>query len=783
MEVKVDALDNLKQLAKPIGMEIATKPDLSKTVEFIPIGEWLNRVEQTRLSQTPVADVARVDASLGYIQELKAKSSEAKANNTTISTEDVGKYSNYHKSLVEKGIESSTDLVGDLTAIPNAAESDQLAASMTKARVLNEVHRIMQVPDNTTKKCPTFDEAVGVIEAKINTSRQKIVENAINDSARISRNPDIFYQGDATTIDEWFKETTAFSDQTKRSLGQLEMLRFTNYYSQIGNTAERASAVTKAVEDLAKPETKQVYGRQEKMQAVIDYAENSGVLNKDQIGNILKKYPHIRTEDRQSNSETIANAPSVVVQTEDGRLEENKPGMCQKEDVEKLEQKVVDKEHVHWDKRAVLLPDTHGANQQAIEASIREAYGVDINVDFHDRKAFVDGEEVIIYQSGDIIDANKELMRWYEMSAGQLQSQAEYEEALANERHPKHIRAVNRENYLKDPKNLSEFQENWKRLENTRVNESVDYWSDAIKEGRMILGNHEAMLMAGFVGDNEQLLIWLSDTNQGSSTLSTLTGLSRERDLGIVGLDEVVISGYSPEKKTEICNKVREALKNSPQSKELLTNLFDHAKLYNIVNGDLVIHACVPIDKDTGKLISPESSNSLKNEYLRVPSRQQYSTEESYQFVVQSQKLASEFYSNVESLTGLEALDYIEQQIRARNPYAVLFIANGRAEKMSPLWGRTNFQEAMQAHGDTAILELSRQAEKKGVQGGIKKVIVGHTPTIGGTSIGNNLLGADNDKHSAVRLELTKDSSGRINNEIRAVHNFGSSNLISDQIT
>ena len=782
-ETNLDAIAAMKHVTKPLGIEVATKPDMSRTVDFVPIGEWLGHIEQSRLSQTPVSDVARIDSSLGYMQELKGKSQEAGSHNTSITVGDVEKFSQQYKSTVEDGIRKSNDLVGDLTAVPNAGEANQLAATITKARVLGEVQRVMQTPD-VNGRHPTFDEAVARIESQMGISRQKVVENAINDATRIIRSPDSFYQGEASTWEEWLTETTAFENQARTNLGQLELLRFSNYYTQVGNRVERTGAITKAIENLANAGNQQVYGRQERMQAVIDYSESHGLLDNDQIASVLKNYPHIRTEERSAVTEAAADVTALtVVHAEDGRLVENEPEICQKEDVEKLEQKIVDKEHVNWHGRSIFIPDTHGANQQAIESSIRQAYGTDVAVDFRDGKVFADGEEVILYQGGDIIDFNKDLIRWYSMDAGGLASQAEYDTALSDEKHPKHDKAVRRKEYFdRTPGAYEEFQEKWQRLNNMRVNESVDYWKDALKEGRVLWGNHEAMMMAGFVGDNDALLTWLTDTNQGSSTLQALTGLSRESDLGLGGVDENIINNMDPQKKSEVCNRVREAMRSSPQSKELITSLLDNAKLYNIVNGELIIHACVPVNKNTGKLIPPESSRSRRDSYLQVPKREQYPTEEAFQAATASQKKAQEFYDKADTLTGLEALDYIEQQIRERNPYAILFIANGRAETMSPVWGRKPFQEAMQSHGDVVISELSQQAEKKGILGGIKKIIVGNTPTIGGSQVGEKLLGADDDRHSAVRLELTKDASGRINTEARAVHNFGSSSLITDTV-
>jgi len=162
-ETNLDAIAAMKHVTKPLGIEVATKPDMSRTVDFVPIGEWLGHIEQSRLSQTPVSDVARIDSSLGYMQELKGKSQEAGSHNTSITVGDVEKFSQQYKSTVEDGIRKSNDLVGDLTAVPNAGEANQLAATITKARVLGEVQRVMQTPD-VNGRHPTFDEAVARIE-------------------------------------------------------------------------------------------------------------------------------------------------------------------------------------------------------------------------------------------------------------------------------------------------------------------------------------------------------------------------------------------------------------------------------------------------------------------------------------------------------------------------------------------------------------------------------------------------------------------------------------------
>ena len=280
-EIGLDALAriDIKPIAKTIGVELATKPDLVRTVEFTSTSDWLSHVESSRLSQTPVADVARIDASLGYIQELKRKSTEALQHKTSISITDVEKFSGQYKDAVEQGIEKSTNLVDDLTAIPNDAEPNQLAASIVKARVLGDVHRVMQTPD-THGGHPSLDEALTQVEAGMSGSRQRIIENAISDTSRIVRNPDTFYQGDASTWEEWTKETSAFAEQAKSNLGQLEILDHTNYYTQAGNRAERIRAIFQAIDTVADPSVQTVYARQERLQTLIDYSEKYGLLQK-----------------------------------------------------------------------------------------------------------------------------------------------------------------------------------------------------------------------------------------------------------------------------------------------------------------------------------------------------------------------------------------------------------------------------------------------------------------------------------------------------------------------
>jgi len=782
-ESNLEALASMKSVTRRVGgFEIATEPDLTRSVKFISIGEWLNHIESNRLSQTSIADVARIDASSGYIQELRGKSQEARQHNAIVSTHDVENFSGKYKDAVERGIKQSTNLVDDLTAIPNADETNQLAASIVKARVLNEVHRVMQTPDKSGN-LPSFDEALTQVEAGMSGSRQRVIENAICDSVRIIRSPEAFYQGEASTLEEFFNETRAFEQQARFSLGQLEILRHANYYTQAGNKAERVRAITQAINSVADPNIQTVYGRQERLQALIDYSKNYGLLTKDQLAEQLKRYPQIQVQERALITERPAVATTItIVKVEDGGLQENTPGVCSTEDVEKLKQKMVDKDHVHWHARALFIPDTHGSNRQAIQSSIKQAYGTDVDVEFRDGKVFAGGEEVILYQGGDFIDPNKELMRWSEIYAGGITSHNEYLKAIKDPTHPKHSKAINLRNFF--DKNSGEYeksQEQWERLGNIRVSESVDYWQDGLRDGRVLWGNHEAMMVAGAIGNDEALLDWIMDTNQGSATLFELTGFSRESDLGFVGFDESVISHLDTQKKAEVCQKVREALRNSPTSKDLINNLMANVKLYNIVNGELIIHAGIPVDINTGKLISPESSQSLKKFYLQIPSREGYPSEALYQSAVDLQKKAQEFYSKIDTFTGLDALDYLENEIKARNPYAIIFVARGD-DKMSPLWERKPFQEAMQQHGDVVISELSKQAEKKGVVGGIKRIIVGHTPAIGGTQVGERLLGADDNNHSAVRLELSKDSSGAISSEVRAKHNFGSSQLIADTV-
>jgi len=783
-EANFDAISSMQDIAKATGIEVATKPDKSKSIELASTREWLSHLEASRPLENPTNNVARVDAALAYIKELQVRNQEAKRQGTTVSLTDVEAGTNKYKSIANERVKQTENIADELTAIPDGSNPDQLAGAIIKARVLSEAQKLMQIPNEKGVK-PTFEEALQQIESGIAGSRQVIIENGINDAIRTIRSPEKFYQGDANTYEAFAQETEALRNQAQANLGALEIFQYANYYTQAGNRVERTAAITQAIENAANPNTKHVFGREERLQILLDYSESNGLLNKGQRREILAKYPHIKVSDRPASTEPtkVADNTSMIVKTEDGRLPENTPGICTPEDVEHYEKKVIDKEHVHYHARAVFVPDTHGANQTSVEESIKRAYGTEVQIEFRDGKVYADGAEVTIYQGGDIIDNNKDLVRWYSMDAGGLGSQAEYEAALADNAHPKHERAVRRKDYFdKTPGAYEEYQRNWDRLKNMKIDESADYWKEAVKDGRVLWGNHEAMMMAGFIGDNKSLLMWLGDTNQGSSTLQALTGLSRERNLGLVSLDETIIDNMDPQKKIEICNKVREALRNSPKSKELITNLLDNAKLYNIVNDQLLIHACIPIDQNTGRLIPPESSGTMKAIYTQEPTRTQYPSDEAYQSAVSNSNKAKEFYEKVEKLTGLDALDYLEVEIRAKNPYAILFVQFGGPEKMSPLWGRKPFQEAMQLHGDVAMAELSKQAEKKGATGGIKKIIVGHTPAIGGSQIGEHLLGADDDHHNAVRLELTKDATGKVNTEVKAQHNFGSSKLITNTI-
>jgi hypothetical protein len=273
------------------------------------------------------------------------------------------------------------------------------------------------------------------------------------------------------------------------------------------------------------------------------------------------------------------------------------------------------------------------------------------------------------------------------------------------------------------------------------------------------MGNHDAMFLSGFMGDDEQLLTWLCDENLGFSTFHEMTKQSASEIFKKHGYAEYPskegVGLITGEGRSNICAEFRDQLNKSETARKTRDNIQKNIKFYNVINGKPQLHASIALDK-SGKFIPFESPINRAN--YKDPSH-------------------ADFFQKIDSLTGFEAMDYLEAQIHAGNRAAIDFAAYSKES----LYGRDKFHQIMIQHGDYVMEQAGVQLKKKGLKNSPTHFVIGHTPDVGGKMIGKNLLGADKDG-ALVRIDLTYDKSKELVSSISATHNFGQTAPIVNKI-
>lgn len=450
------------------------------------------------------------------------------------------------------------------------------------------------------------------------------------------------------------------------------------------------------------------------------------------------------------------------------------------EDLIRVEESIKDKDHVHVHPQAFVIPDTHGLGAEGIVSRIREIAGKDADVQYLDGKVNINGQEAHIYGLGDMIDLNKSINRQMFVSEEDLKDAAE------NSKHPWHKIAVSALNDIQTSmQERARYEEHWKNMSEFNRALGYDFWKSRIEDGQVVLGNHELMMLAGLLGGDKALMLWLNPQNRSDVTYRFFSGqdpniiagnalrqagvdLSKftSKDSRPLNQSEYLVRGKEVDLTADMAKELRKYFLNSKRGKDFMQLLLKNFKLYNIVNGVLLTHAGIPIDEN-GNLVAPESA---------IPED------------VGIDKGKKEFEAAIAGRRGIELYDVIEKMVRNSEPgyqYAILFLGYGSSDNNSPVFMRKGFQNAMSGNGDMVLSQLNDQMIRKGGPK-ITRIMVGHTPSDEGQMWGSGLLGADDKRGSAVRLEvLAQDApDNRINLkvEVDSRHNFGQKDSIQSPL-
>ncbi|MFA9288739.1 MAG: fructose-bisphosphatase class III [Weeksellaceae bacterium] len=285
---------------------------------------------------------------------------------------------------------------------------------------------------------------------------------------------------------------------------------------------------------------------------------------------------------------------------------------------------------------------------------------------------------------------------------------------------------------------------------NVNIRQSIDVWTKllATDKANLVLGNHELLAMAGFIGNNDAMRAWLSNENNGRDTLLAC-GIKID-DLWEQSSESI------PDDKFQV---LRSRINNNEPLRNFISVLFKKGKMYMIANEALIVHAGVPVDKD-GSLIPPQKKGSNGEGVT---------------------------WSGFADKTGLDAFDDIEKSLRKigealttgkgdgleNEIRTVHLLATGRQDAMSPAWMRKPFFDVMSddTAAEKAMQQLQAQARKKGAS--IKGIMIGHTEAVGATRVGKYVFGTDTAVGDVVALELD-DKNKKVNVKVETGgHNFG----------
>lgn len=752
---------NVRQALKNTGLAEAAKGlkvegGTNRTLDFKSTGEWLAQ-QEAHVSTTPTKDVARIDYTLNYLAELNTKAGQ-------ITNETLTQNIDAHTANIRKRIDSSTNLIADLTEIPQGTpvidgkpriDQTDLAASICKARVLSEIKGITSVPrkDGTY---PTPEEAIAQLHSKTKEARGRIVESRIHTATRMVEDPASYLSESVNTWQEFSDAQTKITQKAEAELAQLQLLQHATHYEltqpgKDGKAAREKAFTTAWKENVEQPKKP---GRAVKIEALYEDAVKRSPTNEKPLKkNLDENKIQYRGYEAPKPEKKSKSSIKVEIPTPTPNPEPIS-GLIIQEDLRKLDRETIDKEHVHWHPRALLLTDSHAVGYKGLEKRIRAELGPKVKVEFKKGLVYVDGQELPIYHGGDALDLEKKQRSIFQISNG-FSSKSEYQAALTNDKDPKHSNAI--EFQKKNAANPTMVDQIFKWVEDSppedfNLTEATEILNASLEKGRAIMGNHEAMFLSGFMGDNEQLLTWLCDENIGFSTFFEMTQTRATDIFGKNGFTGIPSSGdlkmFSKAQKEATCRDIREKLNQSESAKRTRDNIQKNVKFYNVINGEPQIHASIALDK-SGKFIPFES----------VVDRTKY-TEKSHQ----------DFFKQIDTLTGFEAMDYLESQIHSGNRAAIDFAAYSKES----LYGRDKFHQTMIQHGDYVMDQAGAQLKKKGLKTKPTHFVIGHTPDVGGKMIGKNLLGADKDG-ALVRVDLTYDKSNELVNSISATHNFGQS--------
>ena len=378
-------------------------------------------------------------------------------------------------------------------------------------------------------------------------------------------------------------------------------------------------------------------------------------------------------------------------------------------------------EHVLYAPKVKIVPDTHGLDPAH--------YGVDKN-----------SKDVI--SIGDLIDNPKESSRYTKSFDEDPSTRLAHESKLKNaKRYGWGTIAVSGETeaeyYDRRAKQKIEWDLKAAAMKKVDIRKSVETWSHLMEndQGQVVLGNHEALAMSGIAGHDEDLMMWLCDTNQGTSTLEAF-GIKVD-DLPRISYDSRSKEFEKPIPTAEQLAAIRQRIGSNPELSKFFDLLQKKGKLYAIANETLIVHAGIALDKE-GHLIAPQRAGANW-----------------------------EIFDG--TVVGLDALDKIEEGIRKRDARMLhMLAAGGGSDQMSPLHMRQPFFNIMKDENaaQTAITELSKQAQARGAD--IKIIAIGHSEAVGGKAIGKFVLGTD----TSIGDVVTLDASSNKKVEIQSRHNF-----------
>jgi hypothetical protein len=380
------------------------------------------------------------------------------------------------------------------------------------------------------------------------------------------------------------------------------------------------------------------------------------------------------------------------------------------------------KEHVLYAPKIIVVPDTHGLDPAF--------YGIT-----------KDSKDVV--SLGDIIDAPKNSLT------------RNSDEAVVT-KDLKYFPSFNKlsaeDQKIAIKKEIEKRTRSNEAVNNLNIRENVEVWTHLMEtdSGTVVLGNHELMAMSGLTGNDHDLQNWLLDANKGRTTLdafgidtSSIPALEIEEKTIDGKVVKVVKNPLTPEQ----CQYVRDQVTASPELSKFFDQLHAKGKMYAIANEALVVHAGISVDSD-GNLIPPQRRGGN--------------------------------WPGFDNITGLDAMDKIEEGIRSRDPDMLHWAASGSSQDMSPGWMREPFFNVMRndISATKAMTQLSNQAAERGAA--IQTMIVGHTEKIGGQAIGKYVLGADTGIGDVINLTQTEDGKQVV---FDARHNFSQKNHIGHPLT